>query len=110
MSNLPETMNPDVAHKLLKVGEAFRIPGPFFSYEEIKMGNVNHTYKVNYIRDDGSGMAKIKSYLVQRVNTYAFQRPLEQRGIPATVRRRLGSDIDASCGQLRRKAMQAQAR
>ena len=38
---------------------------------------MNHTYKVNYIRDDGSGMAKIKSYLVQRVNTYAFQRPLE---------------------------------
>ena len=77
MPNLPDTMNPDVARKLLKVGEAFRIPGPFFSYEEIKMGNVNHTYKVNYIRDDGSGMAKIKSYLVQRVNTYAFQRPLE---------------------------------
>ena len=77
MTMLRETMNPDIAHKLLKVGEAFRIPGPFFSYEEIKMGNVNHTYKVNYIRDDGSGMAKIKSYLVQRVNTYAFQRPLE---------------------------------
>jgi hypothetical protein len=49
----------------------------FFSYEEIKMGNVNHTYKVNYVHDDGSGMAKIKSYLVQRVNTYAFQKPLE---------------------------------
>ena len=77
MPILPETMNPDVARKLLKVGDAFRIQGPFFSYEEIKMGNVNHTYKVNYIRDDGSGMAKIKSYLVQRVNTYAFQRPLE---------------------------------
>ena len=77
MPNLPETMNQDIARKLLNVGEAFKIPGPFFSYEEIKMGNVNHTYKVNYIRDDGSGMAKIKSYLVQRVNTYAFQRPLE---------------------------------
>ena len=75
--NDQHSMNPDVARKLLQVGEAFRIPGPFFSYEEIKMGNVNHTYKVNYIRDDGSGMAKIKSYLVQRVNTYAFQRPLE---------------------------------
>ena len=70
-------MNPDIARKLLQVGEAFRIPGPFFSYEEIKMGNVNHTYKVNYIRDDGTGMAKIKSYLVQRVNTYAFQHPVE---------------------------------
>ena len=34
-----------------------------------------------------------------------FQRQLEERGITATVRRRLGSDIDASCGQLRRKAM-----
>ena len=77
MSNLPENMNSQTARQLLKVGEAFRIPGPFFSNEEIKMGNVNHTYKVNYIRDDGSGMAKIKSYLVQRVNTYAFQRPLE---------------------------------
>ena len=70
-------MDQDVARKLLGVGEAFRIPGPFFSYEEIKMGNVNHTYKVNYIRDDGTGMAKIKSYLVQRVNTYAFQHPIE---------------------------------
>ena len=39
----------------------------------------------------------------------AFQRQLEKRGIPATVRRRLGSDIDASCGQLRRKALQNRA-
>lgn len=77
MNPVIPAMNPDVAHKLLRVGEAFQIPGPFFSYEEIKMGNVNHTYKVNYIRDDGTGMAKIKSYLVQRVNTYAFQHPVE---------------------------------
>ena len=35
----------------------------------------------------------------------AFQRQLEKRGVTATVRRRLGSDIDASCGQLRRKAL-----
>ena len=32
-----------------------------------------------------------------------FQRTLEERGIPATVRRTLGSDINASCGQLRRQ-------
>ena len=76
--SIPEMdMNPEIARKLLEVGEEFRIEGPFFSYEEIKMGNVNHTYKVNYIRDDGTGMAKIKSFLVQRVNTYAFQHPIE---------------------------------
>ena len=33
----------------------------------------------------------------------AFQKILEDGGITATVRRTLGSDIDASCGQLRRK-------
>ena len=31
-----------------------------------------------------------------------FQKMLEDAGIPATVRRSLGGDIDASCGQLRR--------
>ena len=32
-----------------------------------------------------------------------FQKTLEDAGITATVRRSLGGDIDASCGQLRRK-------
>lgn len=31
-----------------------------------------------------------------------FAKKLESLGIPATVRRRLGSDIDAACGQLRK--------
>ena len=35
----------------------------------------------------------------------AFQKRLESHGLTATVRRKLGGDIDASCGQLRRKAM-----
>ena len=34
-----------------------------------------------------------------------FQKRLERQGVTVTVRRRLGGDIDASCGQLRRKAM-----
>ena len=35
-----------------------------------------------------------------------FQQRLESQGVTATVRRSLGGDIDASCGQLRRKAME----
>ena len=35
----------------------------------------------------------------------AFSKTLEKNGIRATVRRKLGSDINASCGQLRRAAM-----
>ena len=38
-----------------------------------------------------------------RQTVQAFQKQLEASGITATVRRTLGSDIDASCGQLRRK-------
>lgn len=34
-----------------------------------------------------------------------FQQRLESHGVTATVRRKLGGDIDASCGQLRRKQM-----
>ena len=40
----------------------------------------------------------------------AFQKRLESHGITATVRRSLGGDIAASCGQLRRKAMEEQGR
>jgi 23S rRNA (adenine2503-C2)-methyltransferase len=36
----------------------------------------------------------------------AFQKRLESQGVTATVRRSLGGDIDASCGQLRRKEME----
>lgn len=35
-----------------------------------------------------------------------FQTRLERQGVTATVRRKLGGDIDASCGQLRRKQME----
>ena len=36
-------------------------------------------------------------------NAAAFQQILAARGIPATVRLRRGLDIDAGCGQLRRR-------
>ena len=38
-----------------------------------------------------------------RAAVAAFQKTLEDGGVTATVRRTLGGDIDASCGQLRRK-------
>ncbi len=35
-----------------------------------------------------------------------FQQILEKNGVTATVRRRLGPDIDAACGQLRRRTLE----
>ena len=41
-----------------------------------------------------------------RASVYAFQKRLEEGGIPATIRRSLGGNIDAACGQLRRSEAQ----
>ena len=38
-------------------------------------------------------------------NLKAFVKELERRGANVTIRRSLGGDVDASCGQLRRKAL-----
>lgn len=47
---------------------------------------------------------KERSYKTARSGVADFAKRLGQRGINATVRRTLGSDIEAACGQLRRDA------
>ena len=41
-----------------------------------------------------------------RESVRRFQQILEKNGVTATVRRRLGPDIDAACGQLRRRTLE----
>ena len=62
----------DLKHKLLEVSRLFRIDYEYLGYETIQMGNVNRTYKVNFLLPDGTP----KSFLVQNVNTYAFRNPV----------------------------------
>ncbi|MDO4269624.1 MAG: 23S rRNA (adenine(2503)-C(2))-methyltransferase RlmN [Eubacteriales bacterium] len=45
-----------------------------------------------------------------RESVRRFQQMLEKRGVTATVRRRLGPDIDAACGQLRRRQLKEENR
>ena len=52
---------------------------------------------------DGSPYTATDARNVQR-----FQKLLEERGVNATIRRRLGTDISAACGQLRREEMREQ--
>lgn len=46
---------------------------------------------------------KERDFKSDRKSAYRFQKYLEELGINATVRRTLGADIDAACGQLRRE-------
>lgn len=59
--------------KLQDVCAAFRIEGELESYENIKVGNVNGTYQVMVRKADG----QLQSYMVQKVNTYVFRKPVE---------------------------------
>ena len=63
----------DLFNKLREISQLFRIEGTYLGYETIQVGNVNKTYKVNFLLPDGSP----KSFLIQNVNTYAFRRPVE---------------------------------
>lgn len=47
---------------------------------------------------------KERNYKTARSGVEEFAKRLDKRGINATVRRTLGSDIEAACGQLRRDA------
>ncbi len=57
--------------------------------------------RVNEVKESG-----FKEGSVESAN--AFAALLEKNGIVATVRRRLGSDVNAACGQLRRNAAKNQ--
>jgi len=52
--------------------------------------------RLNYVSE--RGLKPSEEHTVQE-----FSKVLSQRGVTVTVRRRLGSDIDAACGQLRRR-------
>ena len=62
----------DMDKKLQEVCRLFKIEDTYVGYETVQMGNVNKTYKVDFLLPDG----KPKSFLVQNVNTYAFREPV----------------------------------
>ena len=69
--------------------------------------------KVKDVNDINNAKEKIETRLKEREEAFASYLPkevskiqnhiLEEKGIPVTVRRTLGADIEASCGQLRGK-------
>lgn len=93
----------------------FQKTGRRISFEYAMIDGVNdHDWQADLIAKRLSGMPGhvnliplndvVESAFKPSRRVTAFQRRLESRGVTATVRRSLGGDIDAACGQLRRKA------
>lgn len=96
----------------------FKKTGRRISYEYAMIDGVNDTHRhANMLADRLAGTGShvnliLLNYVDERSLKPSTPKALKEftdilktRGINVTVRRRLGSDIDASCGQLRRKAI-----
>lgn len=113
---MPVNRKYDVETLLSACRDYFHVTGRRISFEYAMIRDVNDSKEIAEI------LAKKLSGIAAHVNLIPlnnieesplkpssrktvmdFQKVLECHGIPATVRRTLGSDIDASCGQLRRK-------
>lgn len=56
-----------------QIASIFHTTGTFIGYHTVNQGNINTTYRVDYRQEDGS----VKSYILQKVNTYVFSHPVE---------------------------------
>lgn len=95
----------------------FETTGRRISYEYAMIDGVNdHDWQADLLAERLKGMPghvnliplnEVKeSPLRPSKRVREFQKRLEDQGVTTTVRRKLGGDIDASCGQLRRKRME----
>ena len=107
----------DVEELFAACHDYFRRTGRRISFEYAMIDGVNdHDWQADLIAEKLKGMPGHvnliplndvrESPLKPSRRIRQFQRRLESHGLTATVRRSLGGDIDASCGQLRRKAME----
>ena len=94
----------------------FRKTGRRISFEYAMIDGVNdHDWQADLLAEKIRGMPGhvnliplndvVESEFKPSKRVSAFQKRLESHGLTATIRRSLGGDIDASCGQLRRKEM-----
>ena len=99
----------------------FQKTGRRISFEYAMIDGVNdHEWQADLLAKKIHGMPGhvnliplndvVESELKPSRRTALFQQRLESHGVTATVRRSLGGDIDASCGQLRRKELEQRGR
>ena len=112
---MPVNNKYDISELLEACRYYFRVTGRRISFEYALIDGVNDSMKnaeelaelmknfVCHINIIPVNKIKERNFHSDRKSAYRFQKYLENLGINATVRRTLGADIDAACGQLRRE-------
>ncbi len=105
----------DINELIKACKEYFKITGRRISFEYALIDGHNDSRKdalelygllkdfVCHINIIPVNKIKERNYHSDRKAAYRFQKYLDELGMNATVRRTLGADIDAACGQLRRE-------
>ncbi len=111
---VPVNKNIGIEAVLQAADDFFEITGRRVTYEYVLLSGVNDSPEharllalllqsriahVNLI--PMNGVTELEFVEPTAPRTQEFVRMLEQYGVPATVRKRKGADIDAACGQLR---------
>lgn len=111
---VPVNRNIGIAEILDAADDYHEVTGRRISYEYVLLSGINdqaqhaeelasilagRTAHVNLI--PMNGVSELVMTAPQEPQTRQFVTILERRGIPVTVRKRKGADIDAACGQLR---------
>ena len=118
---MPVNNADDVEELFAACHRYFKKTGRRISFEYAMIDGVNdHDWQADLLAERIRGMPGhvnliplndvVESEFKPSRRVAAFQKRLESHGLTATVRRSLGGDIDASCGQLRRKEMEAKER
>lgn len=113
---MPVNKSYDVSELFAACHRYFKKTGRRISFEYAMIDGVNdHDWQADLLAEKIHGMPGhvnliplndvVESEFKPSKRVSAFQKRLESHGLTATVRRSLGGDIDASCGQLRRKEM-----
>jgi len=92
--------NDELRTQLMPINKAYPLEELMNAYQLVDLlkGMLCHInlIPINYVREIGFKKANNEKVMM-------FKRIIEDAGISCTVRRELGSDIEAACGQLRRK-------
>lgn len=116
---VPVNKNIGIEAVLEAADDYFQITGRRVSYEYVLLGSINdlpeHARQLGHLLKSRiahvnlipmNGVQELPFAEPSAPRTHEFVAILESFGVPVTVRKRKGADIDAACGQLRMKREQ----
>ncbi|MBQ7370208.1 MAG: aminoglycoside phosphotransferase family protein [Clostridia bacterium] len=88
-------------NKILEICKAFQISGTFYKMEEIHSGHINSTFRVYFTVGEN-----LNEYIVQKVNTNVFVRPVEMMENISSVTEFIREKLEREGADVRRFVMQ----